>query len=121
MTTYRSCADCIYHRLHCLHFHSAEIETPPKIPMPGDLKNLSPTTKSDDVASNPIFRSSCEMWTIFNDVLWKYYQKKNGGPSQWTSLEFAEDTYRRLLYWADSLPLELARGDQSSHGVIMMQ
>jgi hypothetical protein len=32
-----------------------------------------------------------------------------------------EHTLRRLLAWADALPLTLVRSDQSTHAVLMMQ
>ncbi|GJC80940.1 hypothetical protein ColLi_03778 [Colletotrichum liriopes] len=37
------------------------------------------------------------------------------------TLAFAEETYKRLLTWADGLPLEMAQGDQCTHHAMILQ
>ncbi|RSM00867.1 hypothetical protein CDV31_011620 [Fusarium ambrosium] len=110
--------------VHGLHYQRAEIEIPPQLPMPGDVE-FNPTMQgvysahSDPKADT--FRACCQLWVIFHQVLWSYYgQKQAGAPSQRVPIEFAEGIYRRLLMWADDLPLNLVRSDLSNHGVMMM-
>jgi len=65
------------------------------------------------------------MSLIINDVLWKYnggsVGSGSGSLSQLAFPEFSEETYHRLLNWAAALPLDLARGDKSSHAIFLMQ
>ncbi|KAJ4211347.1 hypothetical protein NW759_012548 [Fusarium solani] len=110
--------------VHGLHYQRAEIEIPPQLPMPGDVKT-DPTMRVGYSAqlgpTKDTFRACCQLWVIFHQVLWSYYgQKQTGVPSQRVPIEFAEGIYRRLLMWADDLPLDLVRNELSNHGVMMM-
>ncbi|PON21674.1 hypothetical protein TGAM01_v209412 [Trichoderma gamsii] len=103
--------------LHCLHYQTVEVEPPSAIPMPGDLMDLPDPESSEAVASRidcTVFHASCKLWAIFNEVLWKYYSERS------PSLEFAESIYRKLLLWAQTLPLDLIRGRESSHAETIM-
>lgn len=61
------------------------------------------------------------MWVIFKEVLQQFYGPQSVDLSQQTSVEFAEETYHKLLTWASLLPLEMARGEESGHDIMMMQ
>ena len=93
--------------------------------MPGDVES-GPTMRgaySTQLGSTKdTFKACCQLWVIFHQVLWSYYgQKQTGVPSQRVPIEFAEGIYRRLIMWADDLPLNLVRNELSNHGVMMMQ
>lgn len=93
--------------------------------MPGDVEFTPDMQGVYSAHSDPqkeTFRACCQLWVIFHQVLWSYYgRKQTGVPSQRVPIEFAEGIYRRLLTWADDLPLNLVRSDLSNHGVMMMQ
>jgi hypothetical protein len=88
--------------------------------MPGgtDTVGTDATTSTITQSGAPGFNACCKLWTIFNEVLWKYY---GSPPGRLPSLEVAKGVYHRLLSWAASLPPSLARSDQNSHSVIIMQ
>lgn len=111
--------------VHSLHYQRAEIDVPPILPMPGEvdtgvgISNVGDTTNYLDTRT---FKACCQLWSIFNHVLWAYYGEKTiGAPSQRASLSFAEEIYGQLLFWADCLPLELVRCQESTHAVFLMQ
>ncbi|KAM0420645.1 hypothetical protein ACHAPT_011561 [Fusarium lateritium] len=110
--------------VHGLHYQRAEIEIPPPLPMPGDIESSLAMQGSYSIQPDPnkdTFRAFCQLWVIFCQVLWSYYgPKQTGIPSQRISIVFAEGIYRRLLTWADNLPLGIVRSDLSNHGVMMM-
>ncbi|KAI8673520.1 Zn(2)-C6 fungal-type domain-containing protein [Fusarium keratoplasticum] len=110
--------------VHGLHYQRAEIEIPPQLPMPGDVEftpDMQGVYSAHPDPQKDTFRACCQLWVIFHQVLWSYYgQRKTGVPSQRVPIEFAEGIYRRLLTWADDLPLNLVRSDLSNHGVMMM-
>ena len=80
------------------------------------------TALSIDVA---VFKACCELWLIFHSTLSDYHDEKGGDTAgkktSTVSLTLAEDVYRQLLVWADNLPLDLVRGCDNSHSVMMMQ
>ncbi|KAJ4320121.1 hypothetical protein N0V84_006008 [Fusarium piperis] len=110
--------------VHCLHYQKAEIEIPPQLPMPGDVefvRDIQGVYSAHPDPKKDIFRACCQLWVIFHQVLWSYYgRKQTGVPSQRVPIEFAEGVYRRLLMWANDLPLGLVRSDLSDHSVMMM-
>ncbi|KAM0231510.1 hypothetical protein ACHAP5_011041 [Fusarium lateritium] len=106
-----------------LHFHMVEVETAPRIPMPGDTDDVS-AAKEDKLhisyVNREVFKASCKLWVIFA-IIAKQYYREGITPSQSAPVEFAEGIYRQLLDWADELPLELVRRPGSCHGVQMLQ
>jgi hypothetical protein len=112
--------------MHSFHFHTGKISHPPFLPIPGDASNIEDFAEA---ASKPLptymggtFTKFCEFWKIVHEVIWSHYDGDDITiPYDIATLGFAETTYRRLLEWADTLPLMLARGDQNSHHVVTMQ
>ena len=94
------------------------------MPRPGNGK-LGQNVQDEEASrvwSEPrIIDAYCSLWVIFHDVAWAYYSDEGERPVDCATLEFAEETYHRLLAWASGLPLDLARGDQNGHAVTMMQ
>lgn len=103
-----------------LHFHMVQVETAPELPMPGGFDDDS-LIQEDKLhvprVNGQIFKASSKLWVIFATIAKRYYGQSN----ETTSVDFAEETYRQLLGWADELPLELVRRPGSSHGVHMLQ
>lgn len=110
-------------RLWGLRYHSLEILTPPKIPMPGTL-NAGPETErldTDAVSINvKVFKACCELCVVRHKVR---RMNRHIDLSKITSHqhEVAEQASQQLLGCANALPLELVRSNQSTHAVIMMQ
>jgi hypothetical protein len=102
------------------------IDHPPLLPIPGDVSHVDEFSES---TSRPLpdymgetFTKFCEFWKIFFEVIWTHYDGQLIWiPYDHADHEFAEKTYRRLLDWANSLPLALARGNQNPHHVVTMQ
>ncbi len=70
----------------------------------------------------PTFTALCGLWSIAHDLIRAYYDGEDANaPILNAQLETAEGFFRRLLAWADSLPLELVRGDQSTHHATLAQ
>ncbi|RFU76538.1 c6 transcription factor [Trichoderma arundinaceum] len=96
---------------------------PQGIPLPGE--NTSDTASAGDVENNIVngatnflvLRACCQLWAIFNPVLWTYYAKGSDHHPTW---EFAKKVYRELFSWASSLHPALTRSDESSHAETIM-
>ena len=68
------------------------------------------------------FTAMCYFWAIIHDVIWAYYDSEDFvAPASRAHFQFAEDAYQRLLHWADNLPLDLARSNESAHHVVLAQ
>ncbi|KAH8125656.1 hypothetical protein LI328DRAFT_151772 [Trichoderma asperelloides] len=105
-----------------LRYHCSEISSPPMIPMPGTL-NIGPEAErlgaADASIHTQVFKACCELWVISRDVTRNYQHTGCEKPSE-QQQEHSEHTIHRLLAWADALPLDLVRSDQSTHAVLMM-
>ena len=90
--------------------------------MPGIL-TVGPRTEAAGTVETPVhiqvFDACCKLWVIFNETE-RDYQVDNVKTSL-QRLEIAEQSFRRLLVWAEDLPLSLVRRDNSAHAVLMMQ
>ncbi|TEA10011.1 Nitrogen assimilation transcription factor nirA [Colletotrichum sidae] len=101
-----------------------DIETPPLLPRPWELKadvaegDSCPATGARHLAL--VSSAMSDMWVMVNEALGRCYGTRRDAVPQDASLEFAEDIYRRLLAWAANLPLELARAEESAHNVVML-
>ncbi|KAL1875854.1 hypothetical protein Daus18300_003045 [Diaporthe australafricana] len=107
----------IWVSVHCLHFHNAALESPPTLPTPGTFER---TDTPETLVSPPsrlhvqVFDAQCRLWVIFHEIASSYYNSYNTKVSLVALSEFAEATYRRLLQWAEALPLQLARASQET-------
>lgn len=62
----------------------------------------------------------CKLSLIAHDMIWVNYGnilRVEG----YSMIEHMEVLYGRYLEWADRLPLELVRGGESAHHVLIMQ
>ncbi|KAH8893966.1 hypothetical protein GQ53DRAFT_644312 [Thozetella sp. PMI_491] len=108
------------------------IETPPLLPIPGDgRKNVAitsdpqlPLAGSNKAAQfHPLppymgntFAAICKLWSIAHRFIWAYYDSEEDvAPTSRASLDTAQECYNQMLDWADRLPLDLVRGDQTTH------
>ncbi|OLN80977.1 Nitrogen assimilation transcription factor nit-4-like protein 13 [Colletotrichum chlorophyti] len=116
---------CVY----SFQYHIFEIETPPLLPKPCEFFRLAPGEDSNPARTSfqaqtalhaRVLSSSSDMWIISRDILQKFYSDASVKLRDQTSVVFAEGVYQRLLDWANRLPLELARGRESSDNVMMM-
>jgi hypothetical protein len=120
-------AHCYAYRFRCLHFQTGQIESPPHLPIPGDER--SSDDKGKALQPHPLppymgrtFPRMCVFWSIVHDIVWKYYDGEDRvAPASRAHFEFAQAEYQRLLEWADDLPLELARGNENTHNVVIAQ
>ncbi|KAK2052640.1 hypothetical protein LY76DRAFT_609724 [Colletotrichum caudatum] len=115
---------------NCLMFFSTQlrkrmIEHPPRFPIPG-FSLLpgphDPVTREDKrrfYRAN-LLRENCKLSLIVHDMLRVMYGPFADPQFNVVSLAFAEQTCRRLLVWADALPLELARGDDCAHHTLVL-
>jgi hypothetical protein len=94
------------------------------LPRPGEL-GVSPTAEPEAIDKvklhTELFDSTCELRVITNDILWQYYGGIENKTPNHITVGIAEAAYSRLLSWAANIPLNQVRGEQSSHGCIMMQ
>ncbi|OBR09654.1 C6 zinc finger domain containing protein [Colletotrichum higginsianum IMI 349063] len=114
----------------CLTFFSTQlhqrlIEHPPRGPLPGDsihaARDADTIPKEDKrrVYNEVLLTEHCRLSQIVHDVVKIMYGPKQTPCAKAVSLAFAEETYGRLLMWADSLPLELAQGDHCTHHAVI--
>lgn len=110
-------------RLLSLHYHTCEIGTPPFLPNPRELLAAGPLEGlyANAAHSLLVFNASSLLWTICQDILSAYYGSKKSLPRGQGRLDFAEGIYLRLLQWANNLPPNLVRNQDSTHDVMMMQ
>ncbi|WQF89366.1 Putative zn(2)Cys(6) fungal-type DNA-binding domain-containing protein [Colletotrichum destructivum] len=115
----------------CLTFFSTQlhqrlIEHPPSGPLPGDsihaARDADTISKEDKrrIYNASLLKEHCRLSQIVHDAVKIMYGPKQTPCAKAVSLAFAEETYGRLLMWADSLPLELAQGDQCTHHAVVL-
>lgn len=99
------------------------------MPIPGDSIASDSNTPNQQFEFQPLpdymgntFPALCKLWVIANDFIWHYYDHddtmapmKRAG----VELERAHNVYRRLLAWADALPIDMVRGNANKHHTIM--
>ncbi|KAK0377588.1 hypothetical protein CLIM01_05067 [Colletotrichum limetticola] len=109
--------------VYSLHYRVHEIHTPPLLPMPRDLVFFLP---SDDPRSATtafhaqLLSAASDMWVIFKDILERFYGPQYHSATLESTLRFAEGTYHRLLCWSGALSLDMARGEESNHSVMLL-
>lgn len=110
-------------RLLSLHYHTCEIGTPPFLPNPRELLAAGALEGlyANAAHSLLVLNASSLLWTICQDILSAYYGSKKSLPRGQGRLDFAEGIYLRLLQWANNLPPNLVRNQDSTHDVMMMQ
>ncbi|GKT54122.1 C6 zinc finger domain containing protein [Colletotrichum tofieldiae] len=67
-----------------------------------------------------LLREYCRLFLIIHDMIQVMYGVERTPYAKAITLAFAEETYKRLLMWADSLPLEMAQGDQCTHHAMLL-
>lgn len=70
---------------------------PPKYVIPGDAY-----TWQLPAYMGTTFPKFCKLWLILNEVALVYFAESKGSITERISLDFAEDTYGRLLNWSDA-------------------
>ncbi|KAI1633796.1 hypothetical protein F4809DRAFT_569424 [Biscogniauxia mediterranea] len=109
--------------MHSLHVDRGVIETPPLLPMPGQYiethehiqhaQHQLQALVSSKVGD--VFQPMCHLALIVHDIVWTYFNRGDMVPVEQATINFAEQTYLRLFKWAASLPIELARENNSEH------
>ncbi|KAJ0108827.1 c6 transcription factor [Diaporthe amygdali] len=102
-----------------MNYQYAYIDIPSWLPIPGT------TIVRADGGSEPFelpgymgqsFTELCRLTPLINEMLHDYYDSGDGvAPTNRASFSFAQGLYRRMLEWADSLPVTMARGDGMPH------
>lgn len=107
-------------RQHSLQFHSGVIEYPPYLPIPGDGGWAAGRHLPFYMGST--FTNMCDFYSIVHDIVWNYYDCDfTIAPASRAKIDFAQESYFKLLRWADALPLELARAESNAHHIVIAQ
>lgn len=62
------------------------------------------------------FTELCKLTPLINEMLHEYYDGGDGvAPTKRASFAFAQGLYGRMLDWADTLPVSMARGEDMPH------
>ncbi len=110
----------------------------PRLPRPGDGRTNDAVHSNPNLATmsgnklpefhplpaymGPTFTALCGLWPIAHDLLQAYYDGEDAAtPILNAQLGTAEGLFHRLLAWADKLPLNLVRGDQTTHHATLAQ
>ena len=104
-----------------MNYQNAYIDIPPWLPIPGTAIFRS------DGGSEPFglpaymgrsFTELCWLTPLINEMLHNYHDSGDGvAPTSRASFSFAQGLYRRLLGWADAVPVAMARGGDMPHHV----
>ncbi|KAK1982946.1 hypothetical protein LZ30DRAFT_748986 [Colletotrichum cereale] len=108
-----------------LHLHQRLIEHPPRAPPPERRAHIAQGTGLSNehdmrIQNASLLSEHCRLFLIIHDMVQTMYGTEQTPYAEAITLAFAEETYQRLLMWADELPLELAQGDQCSHHAMML-
>ncbi|WQF76863.1 Putative zn(2)Cys(6) fungal-type DNA-binding domain-containing protein [Colletotrichum destructivum] len=109
-----------------IQLHQRLIEHPPLGPLPRDSIDAARDANTLAIGDKRriynavLLKEHCRLSQIVHDVVKTMYGPKQTPCAKAVSLAFAEETYGRLLMWADSLPLELAQGDQCTHHAVVL-
>lgn len=113
--------------LHGMNYQSTHIRIPPWLPIPGSIIirfDGPPVPFELPSYMGNSFPELCKLMPMINDILNNYYDHGDRIPPivrASVGLNFAERTYEKLLQWADSLPLSMARGDGMTHHAAIVQ
>ncbi|KAI3399117.1 hypothetical protein diail_7696 [Diaporthe ilicicola] len=107
-----------------MNYQITYIDIPSWLPVPGTVIVRS------DGRSEPFglpaymgqsFTQLCRLTPLINEMLNDYYDCGDGvAPRTRASFSVAQGLYKRLLKWADSLPVTMARGDDMPHHVAIL-
>lgn len=108
-----------------MNFHTSYINVAPWLPIPGTTIGR----REGETVQFPLsaymggtFTELCQLALIVNEILGHYYDSGDKVPPiSRASFDQAETIYRRLLHWADSLPLSFARGPAMPYHVAVLQ
>ena len=106
-------------RLLGMNYQNAYIAIPPWLPIPGTAivrsdGEVEPFELPDYMGQS--FTELCMLTPLINEMLHEYYDSGDGvAPTSRASFTFAQGLYGRMLDWADSLPVSMARGDGVPH------
>ncbi|KAK7993912.1 hypothetical protein PG989_007293 [Apiospora arundinis] len=100
----------------------------PVVSIPGSNNHI-PSAKSFavDLPSHVLpdymgrtFPALCQFWALTSDWMAIYYREDPSPVHTRVHVDFAEQTFQKLLAWSDSLHVMLARGAQSTHHTIIL-
>lgn len=102
-----------------MNYQNAYIRIPSWLPIPGTAivradGESEPFDLPDYMGES--FTELCRLTPLINEMLHEYYDSGDGvAPTNRASFNFAQNLYARMLDWADSLPVSMARGDGMPH------
>ncbi|KZL67779.1 c6 transcription factor [Colletotrichum incanum] len=111
-----------------MHLHQRLIEHPPRVPPPDSTIYVARDTRDPGMPKDHqrriynavLLREHCHLFLIVHDMIQVMYGAEQTPYAKAITLAFAEETYKRLLMWADGLPLEMAQGDQCTHHAMLL-
>lgn len=116
-----------YATLHGMNYQNTYIHIAPWLPVPGTIivRFAGPPVPFElpSYMGNS-FTELCKLMPIVNEMISTYYDDGDQvAPTVRAAvgISFAEETYGRLLQWADSLPLSMTRGDSMPHHAAVLQ
>ncbi|WQF75242.1 Putative zn(2)Cys(6) fungal-type DNA-binding domain-containing protein [Colletotrichum destructivum] len=116
----------VYLTFFSTQLHQRLIEHPPRGALPGDdiqvAKDVGtiPKERKRQIDNANLLREHCRLFLIVHDMVKSMYGPTQTACANAVTLTFAEETYKRLLMWADNLPLNLAQGDQCTHYAVVL-
>lgn len=106
-------------RLLGMNYQYAYIDIPSWLPIPGtSIIRADGGSEPFDLPGymGQSFTELCRLTPLINEMLHDYYDSGDGvAPTNRASFSFAQGLYRRMLEWADTLPVTMARGPGMPH------
>lgn len=111
--------------LHAFYYRQLPVGVPPSMTIPGDKAQDTDEPLTDP--SSPFVASTttslCKFWRILNPIIKLFVPEEHQSPlSQRLTLAIAEDTFQKLLSWADENLLKGTKDgnlDQPHHVLVM--
>lgn len=102
-----------------MNYQIAYVDIPSWLPIPGtSIVRSNGDSVPFELPSymGQSFTQLCKLTPLISEMLQNYYDSGDGvAPTNRASFSFAQGLYNRLLDWADSIPVAMARGDGMPH------
>lgn len=102
-----------------MNYQNTYIHIPSWLPVPGTAivrSDGEPVPFELPAYMGQSFTELCRLTPLVNEMLHEYYDGGDGvAPTKRASFAFAQWLYARMLDWADSLPVSMARGEDMPH------
>ena len=111
-----------------MFFHEERIAFPPALPISGNMKPSGCSPSKPSWPAHPLpgymgcsFTYLSTFCVIVQEVQAVYLARDSTPLRERVSLAFAESMYRKLQVWANTLPKEMTKGDDSPAHMLIFQ